>query len=151
MTKSTPKNSAPDESESSEKGERIAKLMARAGLCSRREAEVWIADGRVSVNGKVLTSAALNVKPGDEVMVDGKQLPTAERTRLWLYHKPIGLVTTHKDEKNRSTVFSKLPKNLPRVVSVGRLDINSEGLLLLTNDGALARELELPARGWRRT
>src|SRR5262249_6530642 len=117
---------------------------------SRREAETWIAAGRVSVNGATLTSAALNVHPGDEVLVDGQALPTAERTRLWLYHKPTGLVTTHKDEKDRPTVFSKLPPHLPRVVSVGRLDLNSEGLLLLTNDGALARELELPTRGWRR-
>ena len=140
---------APDKGESP-KGERIAKLMARAGLCSRREAETWITAGRVSVNGAILTSAARNIHPGDEVHIDGQPLPTAERSRLWLYHKPVGLVTTHKDEKDRPTVFSALPRGLPRVVSVGRLDLNSEGLLLLTNDGALARELELPVRGWRR-
>ncbi|TAL00565.1 MAG: rRNA pseudouridine synthase [Rhodospirillaceae bacterium] len=124
--------------------------MARAGLCSRRDAETWIAAGRVAVNGEILKSAARNVVPGDDVRVDGAELPTAERTRLWRYHKPAGLVTSHRDEKNRSTVFERLPRDLPRVVSVGRLDLNSEGLLLLTNDGALARDLELPARGWHR-
>ena len=133
-----------------DKGERIAKVMARAGLCSRRDAETWITAGRVSVNGAVLTSAALNVRTDDEIKVDGKELPTADRSRLWRYHKPPGLVTSHKDEKHRPTVFENLPPHLPRVISVGRLDLNSEGLLLLTNDGALARELELPARGWLR-
>lgn len=132
------------------KGERIAKVMARAGLCSRRQAEAWIAAGRVSVNGQVLSSAAFNVRDGDAVLVDGAPLPQAERTRLWLYHKPAGLVTSHRDEKNRETVFAKLPPGLPRVISVGRLDLTSEGLLLLTNDGALARSLELPSRGWVR-
>ena len=136
--------------ETPEKGERIAKVMARAGLCSRRDAEVWIAAGRVSLNGKVLTSAAQNVRESDQIVVDGNPLKKADRTRLWLYHKPTGLVTSHKDEKNRETVFSTLPPHMPRVVSIGRLDLNSEGLLLLTNDGALARELELPARGWKR-
>jgi 23S rRNA pseudouridine2605 synthase len=131
-------------------GERIAKVMARAGLCSRREAEVWIADGRVSVNGEILKSAARNVTAEDDVRVDGTVLRAAEKTRLWRYHKPPGLVTTHRDEKNRPTVFSTLPKNLPRVVSVGRLDLNSEGLLLLTNDGAVARDMELPSRAWER-
>jgi 23S rRNA pseudouridine2605 synthase len=132
------------------KGERIAKVMARAGLCSRRDAETWIAAGRVAVNGTVLTSAALNVGPTDAVLVDGAPLRTPEPSRLWRYHKPEGLVTSHRDEKNRPTVFANLPPSLPRVVSVGRLDLTSEGLLLLTNDGALARTLELPARGWLR-
>jgi len=131
-------------------GERIAKVMARAGLCSRREAEGWIAAGRVEVNGERLSSPALNVKPGDRVSVDGNPLPQAERTRLFLYHKPRGLVTTNRDERGRPTIFGALPKHLPRLVSVGRLDLNSEGLLLLTNDGGLARALELPATGWLR-
>jgi len=131
-------------------GGRIAKLLARAGLCSRREAERWIAEGRVAINGKVLTSPALNVAPGDKVTVDGKPLPGIEPARLWRYHKPKGLVTTHRDPEGRPTVFERLPKELPRTVSVGRLDYNTEGLLLLTNDGALARLLELPATGWLR-
>ena len=130
--------------------ERIAKVLARAGLCSRRDAERWIADGRVAMNGRVLTSPALNVTAADAIVVDGKPLPAADRRRLWRYHKPAGLVTTHKDEKARPTVFAALPKELPRVVSVGRLDLNSEGLLLLTNDGELARMLEHPSRGWTR-
>jgi 23S rRNA pseudouridine2605 synthase len=131
-------------------GERIAKVMARAGLCSRREAEGWIAAGRVEVNGERLTSPARNVGRGDRVSVDGKPLPAAERTRLFLYHKPRGLVTTNRDERGRPTIFGALPKHLPRLVSIGRLDLNSEGLLLLTNDGGLARALELPATGWLR-
>ncbi|MBM3513771.1 MAG: rRNA pseudouridine synthase [Alphaproteobacteria bacterium] len=131
-------------------GERIAKVLARAGLCSRRDAERWIAEGRVSVNGEVLTTPAFNVSPDDKVVVDGKPLPAAEKRRLWRYHKPAGLITTHRDEKDRPTVFGALPKDLPRVISVGRLDFNSEGLLLLTNDGALARMLEHPSRGWTR-
>lgn len=131
-------------------GERIAKVMARAGLCSRRDAESWIAEGRVSVNGKKLQSPAINVHPYDDVRVDGKPLPDAEKTRLFRYHKPRGLVTTAKDPEGRPTVFENLPKDLPRVISVGRLDLNSEGLLLLTNDGELARKLELPATGWVR-
>ncbi len=130
--------------------ERIAKVMARAGLCSRREAERWIAEGRVVVNGTRLDSPAFTVGPGDEIKVDGKILPQAEDTRLFLYHKPAGLVTTASDEKGRETVFGNLPQGLPRVVSVGRLDLNTEGLLLLTNDGGLARFLELPSNGWRR-
>jgi 23S rRNA pseudouridine2605 synthase len=129
---------------------RIAKAMAHAGLCSRRDAETWIAAGRVSVNGKVLTTPAHVVSPGDKVMVDGKPLPTLEAPRLWRYHKPRGLVTSHKDPPGRRTVFEALPPGLPRVVSVGRLDINTEGLLLLTTDGALARHLELPSTGWLR-
>src|SRR5438477_2040808 len=130
--------------------ERIAKVMARAGLCSRRDAERWIAEGRVAVDGTVLTSPAVTVTADNEVRVDGRPLPGLERARLWRYHKPAGLVTTHRDEKGRPTVFAALPAELPRLVSVGRLDLNSEGLLLLTNDGALARRLELPATGWVR-
>src|SRR5712691_5998564 len=130
--------------------ERIAKVMARAGLCSRRDAERWIAEGRVAVDGAVLTSPAVTVTAENEVRVDGRPLPGLERARLWRYHKPAGLVTTQRDEKGRPTVFGALPAELPRLVSVGRLDLNSEGLLLLTNDGALARRLELPATGWVR-
>jgi 23S rRNA pseudouridine2605 synthase len=135
---------------SSHEGERIAKVIARAGLCSRRDAEVWITNGRVSVNGTVLTTPAITVTEDDAILVDGEPLPQKERTRLWLYHKPRGLVTTNFDPEGRPTVFEKLPADLPRVVSVGRLDINTEGLLLLTNDGGLARVLELPATGWLR-
>jgi 23S rRNA pseudouridine2605 synthase len=132
------------------KGERIAKRLARAGLCSRRDAERWIAEGRVAVDGKVLASPALTVTEASDIRVDGKPLPAAEPARLWRYHKPAGLVTTHRDERGRPTVFDRLPPELPRVVSVGRLDLTSEGLLLLTNDGELSRALELPARGWLR-
>jgi 23S rRNA pseudouridine2605 synthase len=130
--------------------ERIAKVLARAGICSRRDAERWIAEGRVAVDGDVLTTPAVTVTGANEVRVDGKPLPAPERTRLWRYHKPAGLVTSHRDEKGRPTVFEALPKDLPRLISVGRLDLNSEGLLLLTNDGALARRLELPSTGWLR-
>jgi len=129
---------------------RIAKAMARAGLCSRREAERWIGEGRVSVNGKVLTKPAFEVGGKDRVLVDGKPLPVADTAQLWRYYKPKGLVTTHSDPQGRPTVFSALPPELPRVISVGRLDFNSEGLLLLTNSGALARHLELPSTGWLR-
>jgi 23S rRNA pseudouridine2605 synthase len=129
---------------------RIAKALARAGLCSRREAERWIAHGRVSVNGEVLASPARDVSANDRILVDGQPLPVAEPARLWRYHKPKGLVTTHADPQGRPTVFDALPEHLPRVVSIGRLDFNTEGLLLLTNDGALARHLELPATGWMR-
>jgi 23S rRNA pseudouridine2605 synthase len=129
---------------------RIAKAMARAGLCSRREAERWIADGRVSVNGQVLKTPAFEVGPRARVLVDGMPLPVAEPAQLWRYYKPKGLVTTHSDPQGRPTVFDNLPPGLPRVVSVGRLDFNTEGLILLTNDGELARHLELPATGWLR-
>ena len=135
---------------SAESGQRIAKVMARAGLCSRREAERWIEEGRVQVNGDKILSPALAVTSTDKIIVDGKPLPMQEPTRLWRYHKPAGLVTTARDEKGRPTVFDNLPKDMPRVISIGRLDLNSEGLLLLTNDGELARKLELPASGWRR-
>lgn len=129
---------------------RIAKALARAGLCSRREAETWIIEGRVSVNGKTITSPALNVGPRDRIIVDGEPLPVAEPARIWRYHKPRGLVTTHRDPEGRPTVFETMPKDMPRVISIGRLDFNTEGLLLLTNDGELARHLELPATGWLR-
>ena len=129
---------------------RIAKVMARAGLCSRRDAEGWIAAGRVAVNGTVIDSPALNVKPGDRITVDDVPLPEREQTRLFMFHKPRGLVTTARDPEGRPTIFDNLPEGLPRVVSVGRLDINTEGLMLLTNDGGLARVLELPATGWMR-
>lgn len=129
---------------------RIAKAMAHAGLCSRRDAEAWIAAGRVSVNGKVLTTPAHVVSPGDKIMVDGEPIPASRAPRLWRYHKPRGLITSHKDPQGRRTVFDALPPSLPRLVSVGRLDINTEGLLLLTTDGALARHLELPSTGWLR-
>jgi 23S rRNA pseudouridine2605 synthase len=132
------------------KGQRIAKVMARAGLCSRRDAEAWIAAGRVTVNGKVLDSPACNVSEADDVRVDGRRLGERERTRLFLFHKPRGLVTTARDPEGRPTIFDALPRDLPRVVAVGRLDINTEGLILLTNDGGLARALELPATGWLR-
>ena len=131
-------------------GERIAKAIARAGLASRREAEDWIAAGRVAVNGAVISSPALNVTPHDRISVDGEPLPARERTRLFLYHKPRGLMTTRADPQGRPTIFQNLPAHLPRLVSVGRLDFNTEGLLLLTNDGALAHLLELPQTGWLR-
>lgn len=131
-------------------GGRIAKVIARAGACSRRDAEVWITEGRVAVNGTVLDSPAFNVGPDDKITIDGKPLAGRERTRLFLFHKPRGLVTTNSDPEGRPTIFDALPDNIPRLVSVGRLDINTEGLMLLTNDGGLARVLELPATGWLR-
>src|SRR5262245_20553070 len=129
---------------------RIAKVIARAGLASRRAAEAWIKAGRVTVNGRAIDTPALNVSEADRIAVDGEPLPRRERTRLFLYNKPRGLLTTHADARGRPTVFAKLPPNLPRLISVGRLDLNTEGLLLLTNDGGLARTLELPATGWLR-
>ncbi len=132
-------------------GERVAKALARAGVASRREVERYIEAGRVRLNGHVLTTPAVKVAPGDILTVDGQVVADAEPTRMWRYHKPVDLVTTHKDPQGRPTVFEALPPDLPRVISVGRLDINSEGLLLLTNDGALARALELPSSGWNRT
>ncbi len=131
-------------------GERIAKVLSRAGVASRREAERMIEAGRVSVNGKVITSPALNVTGKDRIVVDGKEVGEPDPPRLWLYHKPAGLVTTERDEKDRETVFDSLPEGMPRVMSVGRLDLNSEGLLLLTNDGEVKRKLELPSTGWLR-
>lgn len=131
-------------------GDRIAKVLARAGVASRRDAEKIIAAGRVKVNGKTLTSPALNVTTADKIEVDGEPLKEADVPRLWMYHKPTGLVTTARDEKGRQTVFDALPPEMPRVMSVGRLDINSEGLLLLTNDGAVKRKMELPSTGWKR-
>ncbi|UVC13937.1 pseudouridine synthase [Mesorhizobium onobrychidis] len=133
-----------------EAGERIAKRLARAGLASRRDAEELIAAGRVKVNGRVLSSPAFNVMPGDIIHLDGMEIPPIERTRLFLFHKPAGVVTTNRDPEGRKTVFDVLPADLPRLMTIGRLDINTEGLLLLTNDGGLARVLELPATGWLR-
>ncbi len=131
-------------------GDRIAKVIARAGICSRRDAEALIAEGRVTLDGEKVTTPAIRISADQVVAVDGKPLAEPEGARLWRYHKPSGLVTTHKDPEGRPTVFQKLPASLPRVISVGRLDVNSEGLLILTNDGALARRLELPAAGWNR-
>jgi 23S rRNA pseudouridine2605 synthase len=131
-------------------GERIAKVVSRAGLASRRDAEEWIVQGRVTVNGRVINSPALDVTANDVITVDGKPLPPRERTRLFMFHKPRGLMTTHADPEGRPTVFDNLPEGLPRLISIGRLDFNTEGLLLLTNDGGLARALELPDTGWLR-
>ncbi len=132
------------------KSERIAKRMARAGLCSRREAERWIEKGRVQVNSKTLTSAACTVTADDEVKVDNKIIGQPQETRMFMHHKTTGTITSNKDEQGRPTVFERLPDALPRLVSVGRLDMNTEGLLLLTNDGELSRYLELPSTGWKR-
>ena len=136
--------------EESSQGERIAKVIARAGVCSRRDAEKLIAEGRVMLDGEIVATPAIKVTGDNLIQVDGKPLSEPVPARLWRYHKPAGLVTTHKDEKGRPTVFAGLPKNLGRVVSVGRLDFNSEGLLLLTNDGEIARRLEVPSSGWVR-
>ncbi len=133
-----------------EKGERIAKAIARAGVCSRREAERLIAEGRVALDGTRLDSPAVNVTPDARITIDGKPLPAPAPAGLWRYHKPKGLITTARDPQGRPTVFEALPPELGRVLSIGRLDLNSEGLLLLTNDGALKRRLELPASAWTR-
>lgn len=133
-----------------EKGERIAKRLARAGVCSRRDAERLVAAGRVILNGQVLETPAVNVTDADQIFVDGQPVAAKQPARLWRYHKPAGLVTSHNDEKGRTTIFDVLPTNLPRVISIGRLDLNSEGLLLLTNDGELSRHLEMPSTGWER-
>lgn len=132
------------------KGDRIAKVLSRAGVASRREAERMIEAGRVRVNGAQILSPALNVTASDQIAVDGKPVSEPEPPRIWLYHKPTGLVTTTRDEKGRSTIYDDLPEDMPRVMSVGRLDLNSEGLLLLTNDGGVKRKLELPSTGWLR-
>ncbi|MDH5529642.1 MAG: pseudouridine synthase [Paracoccaceae bacterium] len=137
-------------SDDKKSGDRIAKVMARAGIASRRDAERMIIDGRVAVNGVKITSPALDVQPKDKVTLDGKPIDAPQPARLWLYYKPLGLVTSEKDEKGRQTVFDTMPEDMPRVMSVGRLDLNSEGLLLLTNDGELKRRLELPSTGWLR-
>jgi 23S rRNA pseudouridine2605 synthase len=139
-----------DDSAPARDGDRIAKWLARAGIASRRDAERLVAEGKVNLNGTPVTHPATFVAAGDIVQVSGQVVDPPARARLWRYHKPEGLITTHKDEAGRPTVFEKLPPGLPRVVSVGRLDLNSEGLLLLTNDGALARQLELPSNGWLR-
>lgn len=143
MTNASPPPSSPE-------AERIAKFLARAGVCSRRDAERLIAEGRVKLNGKLLDTPATKVTSTDKIVVDGRPIGAAEPTRLWRYHKPSGLVTTHRDPAGRNTVFEHLPRDMPRVISIGRLDLTSEGLLLLTNDGELARKLELPANGWLR-
>ena len=132
------------------RGERIAKRLARAGVCSRRDAERWIAEGRGMLNGTLLDTPAVLVTDADKIVVDGRVIGDAPATRMWRYHKPSGLVTSHRDEQGRDTIFEHLPADMPRVISVGRLDLNSEGLLLLTNDGALSRHLELPTTGWSR-
>jgi 23S rRNA pseudouridine2605 synthase len=139
-----------EENSIAEKGERIAKRLSRAGVCSRRDAEAWIAAGRVSLNGAVLTTPATLVTSDDTITVDGAVVGAAEATRLFRYHKPRGLVTTRRDERGRRTIFDEFPPALPRLITIGRLDLNSEGLLLLTNDGGVARHLELPATGWVR-
>lgn len=133
-----------------QEGERIAKRMARAGLCSRRDAERWIFEGRVTIDGEVLTTPAIVVTDKMEVRVDGKLLNEVPASRVWVYHKPDGLLTTHHDPQGRPTIFESLPPSMPRVISIGRLDLNSEGLILLTNDGALSRYAELPSTGWAR-
>ncbi|MBT8412513.1 MAG: rRNA pseudouridine synthase [Octadecabacter sp.] len=149
MTNEKPKSSA-SKSGAPKSGDRIAKVLARAGIASRRDAEKLIEAGHVTVNGKVITSPALNVTPKDRITFKGKPIAEAEPPRVWLYHKPAGLITTERDEQGRDTVFNNLPDDMPRVMSVGRLDLNSEGLLLLTNDGEMKRLMELPSTGWLR-
>ncbi|NNE85533.1 MAG: rRNA pseudouridine synthase [Alphaproteobacteria bacterium] len=139
-----------NEQDQAKSGDRIAKVLARAGLCSRREAERWITLGRVQVDGRVIDSPALNVTPEADILVDGKPLPDRQPTRLWRYHKPTGRLTTRRDPEGRPTIYDGLPPELATAITIGRLDMNSEGLLLLTNDGALARRLELPSTGWIR-
>lgn len=134
----------------SEEPQRIAKFLARAGVASRREVERMIAVGRITLNGSVLDTPAIKVTSADKIEIDKRSAPTKEKPRLWRYYKPVGLVTTERDEKGRKTIFQDMPSNLPRVLSVGRLDINSEGLLLLTNDGEVKRKMELPSTGWLR-
>lgn len=150
MTESAPETNEDETPAAEPRGERIAKWLARAGVASRRDAEKLLADGRIRLNNQPVTHPATFVQPGDLVQVAGKIVDAPDRARLWRYHKPVGLVTTHRDPEGRATVFDGLPAGLPRVVSVGRLDLNSEGLLLLTNDGSLARQLELPGNGWVR-
>ncbi|NQV44335.1 MAG: rRNA pseudouridine synthase [Rhodospirillales bacterium] len=149
-----PENETPEKGEriatTPEKGERIAKVIARAGLCSRRDAERWIADGRVVVDGKKLTSPALTVTAANTVIVDGKPLAGNVETKVWRYHKPAGLIVSHSDPEGRATIFERMPPGMPRVISVGRLDLTSEGLMLLTNNGELARHMEKPDTGWIR-
>lgn len=130
--------------------ERLAKFIARSGVCSRRAAEDLILQKRVTVNGEIVDTPAFNVEGSEKILLDGEKLPSRESSRLWLYYKPTGLVTSHKDNMDRPTVFENLPAGMPRVISVGRLDLNSEGLLLLTNNGELSRKLELPSNGWVR-
>jgi 23S rRNA pseudouridine2605 synthase len=145
-----PRATKPLERSEADAAERVAKRIARAGLCSRRDAERWIAAGRVAVDGTVLTSPAVTVTEANAVTIDGEALPQAEAARLYRYHKPAGLLTTAHDPKGRPTIYDRLPANLPRLMPIGRLDFTSEGLLLLTNDGGLKRQLELPATGWLR-
>ena len=150
MPKTPRKTATGDGPEPVKTGDRIAKVLARAGVASRRVAEGMIAEGRVAVNGVRIDSPALNIGPRDKITVDGAPIGKPEPIRMWIYNKPLGLVTSERDEKGRQTVFDALPPGMPRVVSVGRLDLNSEGLLLLTNDGGLKRRLELPSTGWLR-
>ncbi len=131
-------------------GERIAKVIARSGLCSRREAERMIESGRVSLDGNIIDKPGINVTPSNVILVDGKPIAAPEKARLWIFHKPKGVITSNGDPQGRKTVFEILPDYMPRVISVGRLDFNTEGLLLLTNDGKLARHMELPSTGWVR-